>query len=114
MSEAARMVPGMDNALDADACKNTSYDDVSSSRRRVCMTGVIENMRAEDRLDRMKALADELVAIVREKGSVSMADALSAVAARLRTAISQVKYGLNYALSHRLLILGNDDLLIPA
>lgn len=75
------------------------------------MTGVIENMPAEARQQRLQALAEVLREIVRaaDNSVMRMADALSAAAAKLRTAISQIKQGLNYALSHSLLRLSPND-----
>lgn len=79
------------------------------------MTGVIENMPAEARLERMQNLADLLVKIVRENnGPMLVSEALNKLAAELRTAISQIKYGLNYALSNSMLSIGSDDRLVAA
>jgi len=79
------------------------------------MTGVIENMPVEARLERLKSLAEVLLTIVRQhNGSLSLTEALSEAASQLRTAISQVKQGLNYALSTRMLRLDADDTLTAA
>lgn len=75
------------------------------------MPGVVENMPVEARLERLRALAEAILSIVRERGSMTLIDALSATAARLRTAVSQVKQGLNYALSNSMLRLTGDDML---
>lgn len=78
------------------------------------MPGVLENMPVEARLQRLRDLAEVLLNIVRERGSMSLVDALSAAAARLRTAVSQVKQGLNYALNNSMLRLGAGDVLSAA
>jgi hypothetical protein len=78
------------------------------------VTGVIENMPAEARMERMRILAAYLVEIVRQNGAMKIMDALNAIATKLRTAVSQVKYGLNYALSNSLLRLDADDRLVAA
>lgn len=75
------------------------------------MPGVLENMPVEARLQRLRDLADVLLSIVSERGSMTLVEALSAAAARLRTAVSQVKQGLNYALSNHMLRLNADDTL---
>jgi hypothetical protein len=61
-------------------------------------------MPYEAQLARMKEFADVLVRIVSERTQgMRIADALEAAAAQLRTAISQIKYGLSYALNTALL-----------
>lgn len=75
------------------------------------MTGVVENMPVEARRERLQTLAEVLLQIVKDHGAMLLGDALNAAAAQLRTAISQVKQGLNYALSNSMLRLGADDML---
>lgn len=77
------------------------------------MTGVIENMPVEARMQRLETLATFLLELIRQSGSMSITDALEAAAAALRTAISQIKQGLNYALNNSMLRLEADDMLIP-
>lgn len=77
------------------------------------MPGVIEDMPFEARVSRMQEIAVALVALVTQRGSLAVMDALQELALQLRTGISQVKYGLNYALSLDWVVLDNDTL-IPA
>lgn len=70
-------------------------------------------MPVEARMERLQKFADVLLELVKgqQSGSMRLADALAAAAATLRTAISQIKQGLNYALSRSLLRLNPDDTL---
>lgn len=85
---------------------------LTSGRNNV--TGVLENMPVEARLERLQSLADVLLRIVQQAGQIRLADALTEAAATLRTAISQIKQGLNYALSNSMLRLSANDMLTAA
>ena len=73
------------------------------------MPGVIEDMPFEARMQRMREIAEELVALLRQMGSMDVMEALRKAAGHLRVAISQVKYGLSYALSNSMVTLSKDE-----
>jgi len=78
------------------------------------MPGIIEDMPFEARMERIKEIAVALAELVRRFANITVADALKKAAEQLRVAISQVKYGLNYALSRNMFRLSDDETLIPA
>lgn len=73
------------------------------------MPGVIEDMPFEERMQRIRAIAVALVELVKQVGQLGVMAALEQVATQLRLAISQIKYGLNYALSRDMVRLNEDE-----
>lgn len=64
------------------------------------MPNAVEYLPFEQRLVRLNELAAGIVAVLRENsGTMALMEALRASATALRVAMSQVKYGLTYALS---------------
>lgn len=63
---------------------------------------MIEDLPFEERLSVVRRIADALVELLRVAGGhMDLMDALRAAAAKFHTLISQIRYGLDYAIAYR-------------
>lgn len=62
---------------------------------------MIEDLPFEERVSVVSQIADALVELLRRAGGhMDLMDALRAAAAKFQTLISQIRYGLDYAIAH--------------
>jgi len=79
------------------------------------MVGVIEDLPNTERFERIRAIAAALVELLRSNGgAMAVLDVLRETAARFNTMISQIRYGLDYALSLKLVRLSDEKTLALA
>lgn len=78
------------------------------------MTGTIEELTFNERMERLKELAAAFVAVLSAATNHAMGllDVLKAVAERLRIAVNQAKYGLTYARSQGLVVVSERNALV--
>lgn len=66
---------------------------------RSVMSGRLEDLPFNEQVAKLDEIADQMTAIVEERGSMSSREVLRAASDNLRIAESQAKYGLSYAQS---------------
>jgi hypothetical protein len=77
------------------------------------MTGTIEEMTFNARLERLNELAAAFVAVLQEAGSsLGLIEVLNRVAALLRVAVNQAKYGLTYARRQGMIVVNEREALV--
>ncbi|MFM9920439.1 hypothetical protein [Lacisediminihabitans sp. H27-G8] len=71
------------------------------------MSGSIEELTFADRVERLRQMANALIAVIKG-GTVSVMDALRAASDLLGVTLSQMKYGLSYARTNGLVFVNEN------